>query len=382
MSKKIALILVAVMTIAGIAITGCTPQPTTPTVPTTPTAPTTPTTPTTPSQPAPQAINWIGQSALPSGNPPTEGLERLCASIKAASDGQLLLKSNPAGAVVPGTEEWKNIDSGVLDFCAGGGSYMAQDLRFGTALSQLPAGMPPLPNLIFHKAIGADIMNKWYKDKGWKIYDIPGGGFHGLPEIWISTSKPISGPENLRGLKMRTAGDCGAVLETMGVGTVFMPLGELFEAMQRGVVDAFEASCPAFNYSMGMHEACKYNYLSPSRAPTEVYAFLVSIDKFNALPNHLQAVVAECAAAEAIKYNEMLHTRNAVALKAMADYGNINLPLPASIDEAFVAATKAFYKAEVEKFPELKDYLTQYMAFAKNWEELYGFPYKVMTSFD
>jgi len=327
-------------------------------------------------------INWIGQSALPAGNPPTEGLERLCASVGAASDGQLIMKSNPAGAVVPGTEEWKNINSGVLDFCAGGGSYMAQDLRFGTAYSQLPAGMPPLPNLIYHKAEGADVMNKWFVERGWKLYDIPGGGFHGLPEIWISTNKPISGPEDLKGMKMRASGDCGKILDNMGVGTVFMPLGELFESMQRGVIDAFECSCPAFNYSMGVYEACKYNYLSPSRAPTEAYAFLVNIDKFNALPAHLQAVVSECAQAEAIKYHEMLHTRNAVALKAMADYGNINLPLPTSIDAAFVAATKEFYKGEVEKYPELKDYLNYYMDFARNWQELYGFPYEVMTSFD
>jgi TRAP-type mannitol/chloroaromatic compound transport system substrate-binding protein len=225
-------------------------------------------------------------------------------------------------------------------------------------------------------------MNKWYQQKGWDIYDIPGGGFHGQPEIWISTNKPITGPDDLKGMKMRASGDCGKVLANMGVGTVFMPLGEVFEAMQRGVIDAFECSCPAFNYSMGMHEAAKYNYMSPSRAPTEVYGFLVSGTKFNALPAHLKAIVEECAQAESIKYNEMLHTRNAEALQKMTDYGNINGPLPKSIDEAFVAETKKFYKAEVENFPELKDYLTTYMAFAKNWEELYGFPYAVMTSFD
>jgi TRAP-type mannitol/chloroaromatic compound transport system substrate-binding protein len=326
-------------------------------------------------------INWVGQSALPAGNPPTEGLERISAAIGSASNGQLVMKANPAGAVVPATEEWKNINSGVLDFCAGGGSYMAADLRFGTAFSQLPAGMPPLPNLIFHMQEGAAIMNKWYDQKGYKIYDV-GGGFHGLPEIWISTNKPLSGPNDLKGLKMRASGDGGKILEGMGVGTVFMPLGEVFEAMQRGVIDAFEVSCPAFNYSMGMHEAAKYNYMSPSRAPTEVYGFLVNKDKFNALPAHLQTIVVECAKSEAIKYNQVLHSRNAEALAKMTEYGNINLALPSSIDEAFVAGAKVFYKAEVEKFPELKDFLTAYMIFAKNWQELYGFPYAVMTSFD
>lgn len=329
-----------------------------------------------------EVINWIGQSALPAGNPPTEGLERISQAIMDATQGQLVMEAKPAGAVCPATEEWKNINSGVLDFCAGGGSYMSADLRFGTAYSQLPAGMPPLPTLIFHKQIGAEVMNKWYEQKGWSIYDIPGGGFHGLPEIWISTNKELNGPDDLKGLKMRASGDGGKILEQMGVGTVFMPLGEIFESMQRGVIDAFECSCPAFNYSMGLQEAAKYNYMSPSRAPTEIYGFLVNKDKFMALPDHIKVIVEECAQAESVKYNQMLHSRNADALVAMEAEGNINLPLPASINEAFVEGAKEFYRNEQENFPELKDYLDHLLPFAANWEALYGFPYTVMTSLD
>jgi hypothetical protein len=78
----------------------------------------------------------------------------------------------------------------------------------------------------------------------------------------------------------------------------------------------------------------------------------------------------------------MLHSRNADALVAMAAEGNINAPLPKSIDDAFVAGAKTFYKAEQENFPELKDYLNALLPFAANWEALYGFPYTVMTSLD
>jgi len=381
MSKRLLLVLAALLMVLGVAAIGCTAEEAAP-----PSGdgdePVPEEEEEEPSAPADEVINWVGQSALPAGNPPTEGLERISKSILTASGGRLVMEAKPAGAVCPATEEWKNINSGVLDFCAGGGSYMSADLRFGTAFSQMPAGMPPLPALIFHKQIGAEIMNKWYVQKGWKIYDIPGGGFHGLPEIWISTNKELNGPDDLKGLKMRASGDGGKVLEGMGVGTVFMPLGEIFESMQRGVIDAFECSCPAFNYSMGLQEAAKYNYMSPSRAPTEIYGFLVNREKFEALPADLKQIVEECAQAEAVKYNQMLHSRNAEALVAMAAEGNINLPLPASINAAFAEGAKAFYKAEQEDFPELKDYLSYYLPFAKNWGELYGFPYTVMTSLD
>ena len=382
MPKRFLLLLAALLMVVSVAAIGCAAEEAAPAEEEEEAAPAEEEEEAAPSAPSEETFNWVGQSALPAGNPPTEGLERISQSILVASGGRLVMEANPAGAICPATEEWKNINSGVLDFCAGGGSYMSADLRFGTAYSQLPAGMPPLPTLIFHKQIGAEIMNKWYDQKGWNIYDIPGGGFHGLPEIWISTNKELEGPDDLKGLKMRASGDGGKILEKMGVGTVFMPLGEIFESMNRGVIDAFECSCPAFNYSMGLQEAAKFNYMSTSRAPTEIYGFLVNREKFEALPDDLKQIVMECAQAESVKYNQMLHSRNADALIAMEAEGNINAPLPKSIDDAFVAGAKEFYKAEQENFPELKDYLNALLPFAANWEALYGFPYTVMTSLD
>lgn len=335
-----------------------------------------------PSQPSGEVIEWVGQAALPAGQPPYEGLVNLANYIEEASGGRLVITAHPAGAVVPATEEWKGINSGVLDCCAGGGSYMVSDVRFQTVFSQCPGGMPPLPLMIFHENTGYEVMNKWYNQKGFAFIDI-GAGFHGLPETWIHTNDPLTGPDDLEGLKMRASGDAGKILEGMGVGTVFLPLGEVFEAMQRGTIDAFECSCPAFDNSMGLEEAAKYQYLSPSRAPTEVYQFLVDKDKFNALPDDLKQIVKDCALAESVKYHAELNAKNGPAIDAMKAAGNIIEPLPASINDAFSIAAKDFYAEEVTKFPELEDYMVNYyLPFAKSWNELYGFPYPVMTSLD
>lgn len=335
-----------------------------------------------PAAPSEETFEWVGQAALPAGMPPHEGLVRISETIGEMSGGRLMMTAHPAGAVVPATEEWKGINSGVLDFCAGGGSYMVSDMRFQTVFSQCPGGMPPLPLMIFHRSIGYEVMNKWYKDKGFAFIDL-GGGFHGLAESWIHTNKPLTGPEDMDGLKMRASGDAGKILEGMGVGTVFMPLGEIFESMQRGVIDAFECSCPAFDYSMGLDEAATYTYLSPSRAPTEVYQFLVSEEKFMELPDDLKAIVQDAAIAEGVNYFSMLNSRNADAIVAMREGGEIIEPLPASINEAFSVEVKKFYAEEVTKFPELEDYMVNYyLPFANDWNLQNGFPYPVLTTLD
>jgi len=84
-----------------------------------------------------------------------------------------------------------------------------------------------------------------------------------------------------------------------------------------------------------------------------------------------------------VNYFTMLNSRNADAITAMRDGGEIIEPLPASINDAFAIEVKKFYAEEVTKFPELEDYMVNnYLPFANDWNDQYGFPYPVLTSLD
>jgi TRAP-type mannitol/chloroaromatic compound transport system substrate-binding protein len=127
---------------------------------------------------------------------------------------------------------------------------------------------------------------------------------------------------------MRAAGDGGIVLSRMGVGTVFMPLGEVFENMSRGVIDAYECSCPAFDWDMGLYEAGKYYYLSPTRAPWEMYEILVSRSKWEGLSDEFKTIVLNCVRGAGITYHSRLVANNAKAVKGFKDKGVIVAKLP------------------------------------------------------
>jgi TRAP-type mannitol/chloroaromatic compound transport system substrate-binding protein len=286
----------------------------------------------------------------------------------------MVWKVNPAGAVCPGSEEWKAVHTGVLDVGAGGGSYMTAEVHFGTMISQRVGGIPPLPHQIWLESMGSDLINRWYVDLGYDMLDIKGAGMPGPPEIFIHLEKELTGPEDLDGLKMRCSGDGGKVLSRLGVGSVFMPLGEIFESMKRGVIDAFECSSPRFDWQMGLNEVGKYIYLSPIRAPTEVYQLLVNRTRFEALPDDLKVIIEDCGKAEAYRYHGILSSGDAEALQNFRDYGNIVDKLPRSIEEAFVREADAYMDEMAAEYPEAKEVLESQRAFAKNWYDLYGLP--------
>ncbi len=356
-----ALLVIVVITIASLVFASC--------APTAPPA----TSPTAPAAPKPKAIKWIGQACLPAGMPVHEGLVEFAKRVTEASGGRLVLEAKPAGAVCPATKEWKAIDKGVLDFAACAGSYMVPDVPFGTVVCQRAGSrLPPMAVYAWYEIEGRDLINKWYEKFGYDFIEI--GGLQGLPEGWIHLDKPLKGPEDLKGLKMRCAGDCGEILHRMGVGAVFMPLGEIFENMKRGVIDAFECSCPAFDWKMGLYEVGKYYYLNPTRAPWELYNILVKRSKWEKLPDDLKVILRDCAEAENIYYHSRLVKKNAEAIKKFKDYGVVVEKLPESIAEAFVKEAGKFYSEKMAKYPSVKEVLGSQLEFEKIWEELYGLP--------
>jgi len=222
--------------------------------------------------------------------------------------------------------------------------------------------------------VGSDLINDWYVKMGFDMLDLKGGGFHGTSEVFGHFGKELKVPGDLKGLKMRCSGDGGAILARMGVGSVFMPLGEIFEAMQRGVIDAFECSSPASNWAYGLNEVGKYVYLSPLRAPTEFSQLLVKPGKWEQLPDDLKMIVEDCGRAETLRYHCELITADKEALQKFADYGNIVQKLPAVIEDAFVEEANIYMAEQAAKYPEAKSVLESMLAFAKMYDELWGLP--------
>jgi TRAP-type mannitol/chloroaromatic compound transport system substrate-binding protein len=326
---------------------------------------------------APQAqqktITWTGQSCLPPGAPVAEGMQDLSERIKNATGGRLIWSVKPAGSVCPATKEWQAINKGTLDFAATGGSYLVPEIPFGSIISQrIGAKLSPLGHMMWFEIEGRELVNKWYKKMGYKFMNV--GGLHGLPEGWIHLNKPLKGPQDLKGLKMRASGDGGIVLSRMGVGTVFMPLGEIFENMKRGIIDAYECSNPAFDYSMKLYEAGKYYYLSPTRAPWEMYEIMVDAAKWGALPADLKAIVTNCIRGAEVAYHQRLVAANPAAVQGFKDKGVIVDVLPPSIDEAFVPEAVKYLKEVAAKHESMNEVLTSQLKFEEMWKNLYGLP--------
>jgi TRAP-type mannitol/chloroaromatic compound transport system substrate-binding protein len=90
---------------------------------------------------------------------------------------------------------------------------------------------------------------------------------------------------------MRFFGLGASVMEKLGAGTVQLPGGEIFGALEKGAIDATEFSQPAIDQRLGLHKIAKYNYFPGWHQQSTVFELLVNKDTWNDMSKANQAIL-------------------------------------------------------------------------------------------
>jgi tripartite ATP-independent transporter DctP family solute receptor len=111
----------------------------------------------------------------------------------------------------------------------------------------------------------------------------------------FNREKPIQGPDDLKGMKIRVMESPLMIgtLNAMGASATPMAYGELYTALQQGVMDGAE-NAPGNMLNDKFYEVSKYYTLTEHFAPPGVVA--ISMKTYNKLPEDLQEYLVESAA--------------------------------------------------------------------------------------
>ena len=129
-----------------------------------------------------------------------------------------------------------------------------------------------------------------------------------------NNKRPIHTPEDVRGLKIRTTPNPAHLraFEALGANPVPMALGELYQALESGAVDAQEHPVE-ITWSAKFYEVQKH--LSMTRHAYTALVLGMNKAKFDALPAAQQQAVVE-SAREAARFQRDLNKRNETKIVA------------------------------------------------------------------
>jgi len=289
-------------------------------------------------------------------------------NITAASGGRLKFIPFTGGSIVPATKEMDAIDIGTLDGTYTCTMYNLDKWPEAGLFSARPTGLTAEGAPIWFDTVGTTLVNRMLE--GYDVIAIP-GVCPQPPEIWCHSNKELKSVNDIKGLKMRTAGDGGEILTRMGAAVVFMPGGELYEAMQRAVIDAFEYSSAAMDWPLAFHEVAKFQALSATRAPSDPLIYYLKKSKFEKLAPDQQALVIHVCQSTTRQHQTALDADNLVALGKFIDYGNTVYHLPQEIEAEMLRVANEFYaERAATSSPLYKEILASQQQFIADYKTM------------
>ncbi len=291
-----------------------------------------------------QQVMRLSHNAAP-GNPKAEASLKFAELVAQKTDGRVKVEVGGSAQFGDDVESLTNMRLGTLAFSANSQGSTAGVVPQFAALG-LPFLFKDLPHA--YKVVDGPVgeeLDKLAKTKGLVLLALWDNGIRNVS----NNKRPITRPEDLEGIKLRTPPDPMTldIFKALGANPAPLAFSELYIALQQGVFDGQEN--PLMNiYSSKLHEVQKYISLTGHKY--EATPLLASKMLWDQLSKADQQAVKE-AAAEAGKLNrQMSLAADAELRKKIADAGvQIN-----EVDQApFVAKTKPVYNKWSEQYPDL-----------------------------
>jgi TRAP-type mannitol/chloroaromatic compound transport system substrate-binding protein len=292
-------------------------------------------------------------------------------SVKLASGGRLDIKLFSAGELVGAMESFDAVSKGQADIGHDWPGYWKGKNEAFVAFASVPFGLDAEGyNIWLYERGGLEMMQELYGR--YNLFALPGGNVG--QELGLFSNKKASKMSDFKGMRIRTPGWYMDIMTQLGASVTPLPGGEVYLALERGVIDAAEFSTPAINYPMGFDDITKYVIQPGVHQPSCQSAFFINKDSYNKLPADLKWIVDIAAKETQLWSTAWQENLNAEAVKMFKEKVEFVRMDEATINE-FAKASHKYIEGLKVKFPDVKkvmDSQDQFKADFADWRQERG----------
>ncbi|MCU0881274.1 MAG: TRAP transporter substrate-binding protein [Hyphomonadaceae bacterium] len=248
--------------------------------------------------------------------------ERVAERARELSGGTLDIRVYAAGELVGAFEVFDAVATGSADLYHSAEYYWGGKHAAYPFFTAVPFGMNALEQ------------SGWLEHGGGQaLWDELAGQF-GLVPLAVANSchqaggwfkRPIESLADFQGLKMRIPGIGGEMVRRLGGAAVALPGGEIYQALQSGVIDAAEFLGPWNDVGLGFFREAPYYYAPGLHEPGAVLALGINKRRFERLSLEHQRVLRFVARDVYLTSIGEFTYQNGVALEDMRTRHNITL---------------------------------------------------------
>jgi TRAP-type mannitol/chloroaromatic compound transport system substrate-binding protein len=286
-------------------------------------------------------IRWRIASSFPKSLDTIFGAaEVFASSIKAMSGGKFEVSVHGAGELMPAFGVVDGVQQGTVEGCHTAPYYffgkdecfaLGCAIPFGLNSRQMTAWM--------YEGNGLKLMREFYAK--YNMISFPGGNTGAQMGGWFR--KEIKSVADLKGLKFRIGGFGGKVLAPLGAIPQNIPGGEIYQALEKGTIDAAEWIGPYDDQKLGFNKVAPFYYYPGWWEGGPQLDFFINQKAYDALSAEYKAMVTTAAAQAHTEMQAKYDAKNPGALKQLVGAGTKLRPFTPDVMAAAFNSAMTIY---------------------------------------
>ncbi|MHB1360209.1 MAG: TRAP transporter substrate-binding protein [Rhodocyclaceae bacterium] len=312
---------------------------------------------------AQQAIRWRLASSFPKALDTIYGAaETFSRKVREMSGGKFEISIHAGGELMPAFGVVDGVQQGTVE-CAHTAPYyfygkdptfsMDCAIPFGLNSRQMTAWM--------YQGNGMKLLREFYSQ--YNIVNFPMGNTGAQMGGWYR--KEIKSLADMKGLKMRISNLAGAIASELGVVPQSIPGGEIYQALEKGTIDATEWVGPYDDQKLGFFKVAKFYAYPAWWEGGPQLSLYVNNKAYDALTPDYKAMIETAASHAHVDMQAKYDARNPQALKDLVASGTKLFRLPKPVMDAAFKFSEAHYAQLSAKNANWKKIYTDYAAFRK-----------------
>ena len=280
------------------------------------------------------------------------GAEVFAKAVKAMSGGKFEISVHSGGELMPAFGVVDGVQNGTVEMCHTVPYYfygknpafaLGSAIPFGLNSRQMTAWMS--------HGNGRKLMNEFYAT--YNMVSFAGGNTGTQMGGWFR--KEIKSVADFKGLKMRLGGGLvGEVMQKLGAVPQSLPGGEIYQALEKGTIDAAEWVGPYDDQKLGFNKVAPFYYYPGWWEGGPEVDFFINQKAFEALSPEYKAIVEAASAQASVDMLSKYDALNPTALKQLVGAKTKVLPFSQAVLEASFKASMEVFAANDAKSPEWK----------------------------
>jgi TRAP-type mannitol/chloroaromatic compound transport system substrate-binding protein len=310
------------------------------------------------------AIRWRLASSFPKSLDTIFGAaEVFSKAVKAMSGGKFDISVHAAGELMPAFGVVDGVQNATVEMCHTVPYYFFGKNEAFAIGAAIPFGMNSRQmSAWMFEGNGRKLMNELYAQ--YNMVSFAGGNTGAQMGGWFR--KEIKSPADIKGLKFRIGGFAGKVIERMGGVPQNIPGGEIYQALEKGTIDAAEWVGPYDDQKLGFNKVAPYYYYPGWWEGGPEVDFFINQKALDSLPAEYKAIIEAASSVAHVDMQAKYDARNPTALKQLVGAKTKVLPFPTKVLDASFDASMQLYAELEAKNPMWKKIYGDYRAFQRD----------------